>query len=782
MGRAASYVGERLRRLALGLLAALITARAFSPRDPDLERGAGTGLYWVLALLVVMGVAIAAGFIGGRLRFRWSWTDAAVILLMVLVAISSQHAFDRRPAINLAWEWMAMVVAYLLLRNLPRTREESAVLAGALVIVAIAVSTYGLYQVGVEMKPIRDAYRRNPQAALKILNITPGTPAQAQFENRLLQSTEPMSTFALPNSLAGFIVGPLVMLLAVGLSNLVDRDSTTSRWSALGMAAPVTLVLLVCLELTKSRSAWLGLLAGVVVVTWKSRRLVSRRLMLGAGLAGLIVVAALVAAGLATRQLDRQVLTQSAMSLRYRLEYWQGTWKVVTGGKGDLWQGLWTSPFWSGTGPGNFRSYYLRYKLPQWSEEILDPHNLFLEVWATGGFGAFLALLAALTLGLWYLLGPPSRPPAQTVPGRSPPRRGHGQRTADPPAAPAPRRGDEDPDAPPRRSTWLLASAGAGWVVVTVLGMLNPFEQDLFIRWLILGVSWVAAACLIAPLWQRIPIPPLALGAAVVAVLVNLLAAGGIGIPTVALGLWTAMALGLNLRDERACSRLREFESRVPPFIFAAVWAAVFGLFLGAVMPYWRSEAAISKADEAIRHRPPDFERAADAYLRAIAEDRYSVRPWLGYADLELLAWGTHGSKAEDVRWRAIPIILKDAVSLPRNPNSWSLHILRADRIRSILQRVGNQLPPIDVVSYGGEIVKETRIATLLYPSNASLHARLAEASAEISMFGDALKEAEEALRLDALTPHPDKKLPEPIRKRLEGQVAEWKEKASSKP
>ncbi len=78
-----------------------------------------------------------------------------------------------------------------------------------------------------------------------------------------------------------------------------------------------------------------------------------------------------------------------------------------------------------------------------------------------------------------------------------------------------------------------------------------------------------------------------------------------------------------------------------------------------------------------------------------------------------------------------------------------------------MLQRVGSQLAPIDLVSYGGEIVKETRTATLLYPSNAMLHARLAEASAEISMFGDAVKEAEEALRLDlALTPHPDKRLP----------------------
>jgi tetratricopeptide (TPR) repeat protein len=781
MSETLSYLGERLRRVSLGLLAALITARAYATSEPDLAREAGTGLYWILALLVVAGLALASSFIGGRLRFRWSWTDLAVVVLMVLVATSSLHAIDRRPAINLAWEWMAMGLAYMLMRNLPRTREESSVLAAALVIVAVVVSTYGLYQVGVELKPLRDAYRRNPKALLQFLKIEQGTPGQAQFENRLMRSTEPMSTFALANSLAGFIVGPLVMLLAVGIFNLVRTDATRSRWTALAMAAPATLILLVCLMLTKSRSAWVGLLAGMVVVGWQSRRLISTRVMLGTGLAGLVVVGGLIAAGLATRQLDRQVLTQSELSMRYRFEYWQGAWNVITGGKGNPWQVLGSRAFWSGTGPANFRTYYLRYKLPQASEEVFDPHNFILEVWATAGFGAFVALLAALGLGLWNILGPPSRSNKEADLEWASPRKSRDRHRSAPTAIAAPKRVDEDPDAPPRGTTWLAASAFAGWGLVVVLGMLNPFEKDLYVRWLILGTTWVAAAFLILPLWRRMPIPPMAIGAAVVAVLVNLLAAGGIGIPTVALGLWIALALGLNLRDERQSSRLRDFESRVPSFVLLTVWASVLGLFLGAVLPFWRSEAAIAEAELAIKQH--DLERAEGAYQRAIAEDHYSVRPWLGYANLQQLAWESRGSKPEDWRWKQILILLEEAVKLPRNPNSWSLHILRADKIRTILQRVGEQLPPVDVVSHGGAIVKETRIATLLYPSNAALHARLAEASAEISMFGDALKEAEEALRLDALMkPHPDKRLPPAIRKRLENQVAEWKEKAPSKP
>jgi len=92
-----------LRRIALGLTAALITARAYWWSEPDLKEGAGKGLYWVLAVFVVFGLALTSSLVSGRFRFRWSWTDAMVIGLVVLVSASAAHAVDRRPAINLAW-------------------------------------------------------------------------------------------------------------------------------------------------------------------------------------------------------------------------------------------------------------------------------------------------------------------------------------------------------------------------------------------------------------------------------------------------------------------------------------------------------------------------------------------------------------------------------------------------------------------------------------------------------------------------------------------------------
>jgi O-antigen ligase len=786
-GHEASHTGERVRRFALGVTAALMTARAFWPSEPDLKEGAGSGMYWVLAVFVVFGLALADALIGGRFRFRWSWTDALVVGLTFLVALSALHAVDRRPALNLAWEWVGLGLMYLLLRNLPRTRNESSALAGSIVATAFAVSAYGLYQAKVELPLLQAEFERNPRQMLQRMNIEPGGRGEEMLRNRLMYSNEIWSTFALANSLAGFIAGPLVLALAVGFQNLVRRDAPESRWVALGMAAPVILVLLVCLILTKSRSAWTGLLVASIVLAWRARRQVPARELWAAGLAGLGVVTVLVFAGLASRRLDPEVLTQSPMSLRTRWEYWQGAWGVITGGATTLLSAVSSPIFWAGVGPGNFAGPYLKHKLPQASEEILDPHNLFLEVWATAGFWALLALVAALVWGVWNLLGPAARAEQGTDTGRTSRSRRRDSRWRSSSSVPDVLDHDQEVDGPPRRVTWLIACAGVGgWALVVILGDLNPFMGDLIFRWMILGASWMAAVFLGAPLWGRLPIPAEALGAAVLAILINLLAAGGIGIPTVALGLWSMLALGLNLRDDRWCSRLHEYESRVPPFALATGWAALLGTFVGMVAPFWRSEAAIAEALAAIEHHPPDFDRADTAYKNAIVADRYYARPWRELAYLHLLVWRQSGAKVDDRQsrwsWTTIPYLYQMAATPPRNLNAWTVHSERSRVIHQLLSLVGSKLDPLELVRYRGEMVKSTRTAVLLNPTSAELHGRLADASAEINMFQDAALEATEALRLDDVMPHKDKKLPEGVRKHLEALIPTWEQKAAKMP
>ena len=174
-------LASSVRRLALGLFAALMTARAYWPSEVDPNRVSGSGLVWALALLIVTGLWIASTLLGGRFRFRWSWTDAAVVALILLVGLSSTRGLDRRLAINLAWEWAGLGFAYVLARNLPRTRGESTVLAGALVATAVAVSAYGLYQARVEIPQLRARFQANPAQVMLEARDSRGSSAHARL-------------------------------------------------------------------------------------------------------------------------------------------------------------------------------------------------------------------------------------------------------------------------------------------------------------------------------------------------------------------------------------------------------------------------------------------------------------------------------------------------------------------------------------------------------------------------------------------------------------------------
>ena len=748
----ATWFGERLRRVALGATAALIVSRAFWPGESDYRVDAGGGLPWVLALLVVAGVALAAPLVGGTFRFRWSWVDLAVAALVGLVAVSALHAVDRRPAYNLGWEWLAVGIAYLLVRNLPRTRGESVALAGALAATAASVAFYGLYQAAVELPEVQRKFLANPAAALAVVGIQPGTPEEALFRDRLLGSNEIYSTFALANSLAGFLVGPLVVMLAAGWDSLTSRKGRGSRAVELALAAVPTLAVLICLILTKSRSAWVGLVAALGVLAWRERRRVRPRTLLLAAAAGLVIVGGLTAAGLATGRLDRLVLTESGKSMRYRREYWVGAWRAVN-----------ESPqaFWTGFGPGNFAAPYVRHKLPEASEDIHDPHNFVLEVWTSGGLRAVVPLAAAVGLALWLLLGPGSNE-EDDPPLPSP---------VDPPAAPAEKPARRDPGAAPVHPGWVVAAAALGWIAAMWPGKLDPFES--FDRWMILGAAWGFAVLCGYLLWSRRPLSAAALGAGALAILINLTAAGGISVPAVALMLWSLLAIGLNLRDNRGSGRLREGGGRLAAFALAAAWAALMGTFYGTEWPHFRLEAAMADAESLLKKRPPDFDGALADLDRATRADKFSSRPWQRMAGVEYEAWMFRGGKPDDLRWRKVVTELLMATEPPRPSDSWTAHRERARWASLLFKQLGG-LSPKESLPLRANMVEASRKAVLLYPTNASLRARLAEASADIGMYADALAEGKEALRLDALTPHADRKLEPAVRQWLEGKLPGW--------
>ncbi|MEQ9065769.1 MAG: O-antigen ligase family protein, partial [Gimesia chilikensis] len=216
-----------------------------------------------------------------------------------------------------------------------------------------------------------------------------------------MDSSEPLGMFALANPFAGLLAVGFLIAVELSVHSLLPprtEGSPPANRNRLQIAVYLisTMLISYCLILTKSRSAWGGALAGLVCLgllkllqrqrlRQTTQRLSRKQLITGVTLVVCVLVGFFLLATL-SGGFDRAVLSEAPKSLQYRIEYWTGTWDVI---KENL---MW------GTGPGNFREHYLKYKLPGSSEEIADPHNLFLDGWANAGLIALGGLLLIIAL------------------------------------------------------------------------------------------------------------------------------------------------------------------------------------------------------------------------------------------------------------------------------------------------------------------------------------------------------------------------------------------------
>jgi Tfp pilus assembly protein PilF len=235
---------------------------------------------------------------------------------------------------------------------------------------------------------------------------------------------------------------------------------------------------------------------------------------------------------------------------------------------------------WLGCGPGNFQEAYTRYKLPEASEEVADPHDFLLEVWATAGTPAAVALLAVLGLFAWrtgwHALG--RRPGADAQEGSALDGEGRGVLRAvchwlcqclgacTGGASGTQSFGSEDHalrssgraterGVPPLGDEpaagvssgcekFILAGAVGGFLLAVPLGRMSAAPPGPAVT--LLGLP-VAVACLVLLRgWVRdgrLPVELPAIGVAVL--LVDLLTTGGISLPAVAGTFWLLLALGV---------------------------------------------------------------------------------------------------------------------------------------------------------------------------------------------------------------------------------------------
>lgn len=334
----------------------------------------------------------------------------AIVVFVGSVWLSTWHVFrvagDRRAALNLAFAWTGLGAAAIWCRVLFARVEYRLAVLRLVVGLGVGLAVFGIWQSKVfyateaqnylEKRQLLDS-GSNPARTAQVRDefrrsgIPFDGPGRRQFEQRLLQSSEPFGPYALANTFAGVLAVTLVLLL--GHLLVAVRDKNVSRTTAI-MILGACFVTGWCLILTKSRTAWLAAGIGAIFVvvrgsSWGSAT--ATRLLLRTLVFVGIPAALFLTGGVLTGVIDREVLLESPRSFRFRLFYWEGAAGVI----GE-------SPWW-GSGPGNFRQHYLQHKPVESSEAILDPHNLFLDAWCFAGLAGLTGILGLASL---IIIGP----------------------------------------------------------------------------------------------------------------------------------------------------------------------------------------------------------------------------------------------------------------------------------------------------------------------------------------------------------------------------------------
>jgi hypothetical protein len=724
---------DRWQIVLIAAMMALLVARPLVPEDPGNQNGydAPFDVLWlVLACAWLLGQLRR-----GDLRLRFGWPDALLLALIAWHTLSALVAFyfgSPRPAVNALWDWIALGAMFVLARQLIVTAQLMRAVLVVILGLACGLSAIAIHQHFITLPNDIRLYNAAKDSTEMLYEQTgqwmpAGSSVRQQFENRL-NSRLPTATFALSNSLAGFLVPWFVVLFAITL--MCRRPSLTVA----GIAA--MLLLAACLYSTGSRSGGLAAIAGSLLFVGelaRSKWLSWRRLAYSLGaVAAAVLISALIASA---TSVGCTAITAAARSMEFRIEYWQATLAMIR------------DNLMFGCGPGQFQDYYATYKLPQAAEVVQDPHNWLFEVWATAGTPAALLLLSVLAILL--------------------------VRTA--------RIADDVHD--------LAHSAIAATVVrnrtaptsldVIALGGMAGLALGAAIAWLtglpvrpihlILLIASLISVWLIWREWARGgALPPRLPLIAVVALLINLLAAGGINYPSIAASLWLLVAIQCNLADDAAVRVTDESITGPPPprILQSPVTRWTAGLALSALVaaaiwtgyqPVMAARLQLSIADAALADGRADQSRSA--LEAALAAD-----PWSADAATRLAAQRFADYQSLPTPSQRQSLLGADEGARRLAPHRSSIWAESAEHAAAIHRHTGS----VEDVEAARALWNE---AIALYPSRAELHAEAANFWRSIGDGARARAAATQSLEFDDLqgaAGHTDRLLDPTIRSQME--------------
>jgi len=737
-----------------GGVAALVAAALFPPTD---AAGECFGMFaiagWCLMLLGWAGITLIK-----RKPIVWCGaTTFAVLALLICLAISTivliqNESGNARAAVNVLWTWVGLGIGFFLIRQTVRKPEEIRAFTVIMIGLAVVLSAAGLYQIAVTNPKTRAAYEADPEALLAEAGMVApeGSAARKNFEDRL-NSLEPIATFSLTNSLAGYLAPWLLALGGIALSwqsktssqPLEGKYQPSPKAMLVGMGIAAAIIV-ACLFLTKSRTAYIAAAAGALVLVFYGG-LLKRKIGWKIPVAIVGIIAGIGLAAVFFGGLDREVMSEAPKSLLYRFEYWQSTGAMIV-----------DHPI-LGVGPGNFQSNYSAYKLPQASETIADPHNALLEVWAIGGTLALVCFVAVFVLFVRQL--------------------SRGTSSAD--TESNEKNGDDDKEPLPACPPSIFAMY-VGMATGIALGLASVWllEFDVQLEMTLAGVVPAALFIWSAHAWVMTGRLPLAaLIAAIVVLAVNLMAAGGIGALGVGQTLWVALALALNLRESsQQAADTEPTSGRTPsPVIGWVITGATVAILLAFIftlyMPTLNSKKHYANALFGERKdRRNELELALEA-------DSFSPEPKFGLVASYFESWDANQNEKTVKKFASA---VDDA--LRSDPNAPGRREQIAGYYQHMFMKTGDR-------EFLDAAIEHQTASTKLGPSRARAFAHLASLLAiskdEPETRKALLEAAQEALRLDDLNPHEEQKLDSETpnsRKQLQIIIEKLTNEAETKP
>jgi O-antigen ligase len=395
--RVGRKLGDLIERASFCVLVALLCARPLLSEtyDPStlsllesIEDDGGTTpatSAWLDTLMLAASIGLIARNVFHVKPICW----IAAALLLVAVILSTVAAGDRWMAELAGESLLAAALAGIALYCGLRTPAAARLLLAGMLATGVTTAAKCVAQKSYEFRETLEYWEQEVKPRLLAQGRTPEDPLVVNFERRMA-SSEPFGFLSHPN-IAGSC--SMMWLLAAGGACIALRGDRRMIGGLL-----LCVLLGAALWLTDSKGAILGAAFGIamlVLLAWKSAYIRGHVRKFAAVLLGSYValIAAVGVYGAARGTLP-------GASLAFRWQYWTAAGRV------------WLDSPLTGIGRGNFSDAFLRYKTIESTEEVKDPHSvwvtLLVELGPLGLAGFATLVVVALAAGLAALAPVPA--------------------------------------------------------------------------------------------------------------------------------------------------------------------------------------------------------------------------------------------------------------------------------------------------------------------------------------------------------------------------------------